>query len=68
MVIIGLLSVVVLVLAAAVIGMGFKMQRMEETQQVIIDWLIAEFGTGRKAQYTLKIGDRIIIPGAINER
>jgi hypothetical protein len=68
MVIIGLLSVVVLVLAAAVIGMGFKMQRMEETQQAIMDWLIVEFGNSRKPQYSLKIGDRIIIPGAINER
>jgi hypothetical protein len=68
MILVWILAFVVLLLVAAVIGMGFKMQRMEETQQAIMDWLIVEFRNSRKPQYSLKIGGRVIIPGAINER
>jgi hypothetical protein len=68
MILVWILLFIVIVLAGAVVGMGFKMQRMEETQQAIMDWLIVEFRNSRKPQYSLKIGDKVIIPGAINER
>lgn len=70
MILFWVLAIVLVLVIGVMIGMLFKMQRLEENQQAVVDWLIAEYRNDRakRPHAPLKIGDTVIIPGAVNER